>query len=479
MAFSSILYHSVNESDNDADTEGDSVSDTNMNESADDGRDTKQKQDSLNETEENPNLDKGQSSSWHAAWNLFNMVEGTGILGLPYAVKEGGLVVIFGLAILALISNYTGQILISCLYETEKESKATDDDILAQENNKKDPAEVEKSVKRKRVRATYEDVGSACFPHLGGKLVIIIQILELIFVSTLYLVLCGSLMVHTFPNTLVSIRGWIAIGALVVLPTVFLKELSHVAWLSLFSTAALLVTVTAVTAFGIKVSERWDIDSIQIGTMETCPVGIGIVLFSYAAHPLLPGIEQSLKNRSKFPFIMNISFILAAVTKIIFSVTAYLAFSNDTKEVITNNLPAGAVRTVGCFLLVINVLFSYAFPMFTVIQCITTSVVSKCCVPQSSRITPFLIILRVILVVITLLAALLIPHFALLMSFIGNLTGTCLVFVFPPLFHLKLRKSVLPWWQIILNISIILFGTAAGSVGLYSSGTALVKAYIQ
>ncbi|XP_031574488.1 vesicular inhibitory amino acid transporter-like [Actinia tenebrosa] len=475
MALSSILYHGINESDNDADTEGDSVSDSHGEESADDG--TKLKHCSLKETDED--LTKGQSSSWHAAWNLFNMVEGTGILGLPYAVKEGGLVVIFGLAILALISNYTGQILISCLYETEEEAKATDDAFSEHENNEKDQTKVEKTVTRKRVRATYEDVGSVCFPYLGGKLVITVQILELIFVSTLYLVLCGSLLVHTFPDTPVSIRGWIAIGALVVLPTVFLKELSHVAWLSLFSTLALLVTVTAVTAYGIKVSERWDIDSIKIGTMETCPVGIGIVLFSYAAHPLLPGIEQSLKNRSKFPFIMNISFLLAAVTKIIFSVTAYLAFSNKTKEVITNNLPAGAVRTVGCILLVINVLFSYAFPMFTVIQCITTSVVSKCCVPDSSRITPFLIGLRVMLVVITLLAALLIPHFALLMSFIGNLTGTCLVFVFPPLFHLKLRKSVLPWWQIILNISIILFGIAAGSVGLFSSGTALVKAYIQ
>lgn len=406
-----------------------------------------------------------KSSSCHAAWNLFNMVEGTGILGLPYAVKEGGVVVLVGLALLAIISNYTGQIIITCLYETKKE--ACDKDVNENVN------------KPRRLRKTYEDIGQACFPRFGGKIVVVVQILELMFVCTLYLVLSGTLLIHTFPSYPISERGWIAISALVVLPTVFLQHLSHVAWFSLFSSVALLITITAVTVFGIHVSERWDIESIDICNIQTFPVGIGIVLFSYAAHPLLPGIEESLKNKSKFSFIMNMTFFLAAVTKILFSMTAYLSFSAKTQEVITNNLPTGVFRTVGCVLLVVNVLFSYAFPMFTVIHCITTSVLSKCCLTDSNYCQMgFLIALRIGLVMITLFSALLIPHFALLMSFIGNFTGTFLIFVFPALFHLKLFKGELRLWQIALDVTIIIFGISAGIVGVYTSGYTLIKAYI-
>ncbi|KAK3751810.1 hypothetical protein QZH41_013280, partial [Actinostola sp. cb2023] len=316
---SSVLYHGIrNESDNDADNEGDALSESFERRSA--GEDEKAKPD-------DEASGGTSSSSCHATWNLFNMVEGAGVLGLPYAVKEGGIVVLLGLAVLAIISNYTGQILISCLYDTEKQS-----------DEKADGGTEEKTLKI-RVRGTYEEVGRACFPRFGGKVVVVVQILELVFVSTLYLVLSGSLMSHTFPNSPISERGWIAIGALVVLPTVFLKQLSHVAWLSLFSIVALLTTVTAVTGFGIRVSERWDIHTIDRCNIETFPVGIGIVLFSYAAHPLLPGIEESMENKSKFPLIMNVTFLVAAVTKILFSTTAYLSFSEKTQEVITNNLP--------------------------------------------------------------------------------------------------------------------------------------------
>lgn len=444
-----MSYQTIeNTSDNDTDIEGKASIENCINE---------QKTSSSENTQ--------KSTSCHAAWNLFNMVEGTGVLGLPYAVKQGGFVVIIGLALLAVISNYTGQILISCLYEKE-----------AKVENEKDENGKDVEI---RVRSTYEDIGRACFPRFGGKVVIVVQIVELVFVSTLYLVLSGSLLIHVFPNYSISRRGWIAISALVVLPTVFLQHLSHVAWLSLISSLALLTTLTGVTIFSIHVSEQWDIDKLDNCNIETLPVGVGIVLFSYAAHPLLPGIEESLQNRSKFSLVMNLTFFLVALTKIVFSITSYLSFSDKTQEVITNNLPGGFYRSVGCILLVINVLFSYAFPMFTVICCITTSVVTQYpTLIESNYLGPFLTFLRLILVLITLLAALLIPHFALLMSFIGNLTGTFLVFIFPPLFYMMLHKGQLPLWQMLLNVGIILFGIGAGIVGIYASGIALVKAYI-
>ncbi|EDO41339.1 predicted protein [Nematostella vectensis] len=448
--FSSLPYITCQESDNDADTE----SDNNPGVTDEEG-------------DEESDAEKGGCSLWHAFWNLVNVIEGTGVLGLPYAVREGGIIVVLGLIILAVISNYTGQILIGCLYT--KDPKQDDEEVrLVKKSKEKD--------ERKRVRLTYEDIGEVCLPGFGGKIVVATQVLELMSVSTLYLVLSGSLLVNTFPRVPITHRGWIALSTVLVLPTVFLKSLAHVAWLSLVSTVSLMATVAAVIVYGISVHDQWDIDSIVSCNVDTVPVGLGIVLFSYAAHPLLPGIENALRDKSKFPLIMNISFVFAAISKVLFAVTAYLAFSDKTKEVITNNLPPGPIRTTVCVLLVLNVLFSYAFPMFTVIHCVTNSIVSRCCVPEKANFR-FPVILRVVLVLLTMLAALLIPHFALLMAFIGSLTGACLVFIFPPVFNIILRRSAMYKLQIAADVLIIIFGVSTGIVGVVYSGKALVKAY--
>ena len=412
--------------------------------------DMESNQDETGETDEV--LDESQNTSvCEAAWNLINMIEGTGLLGLPYAVLKGGYATVVGIILVAIISNYTGHVVISCLYDVSSGS-------------------------RLRVRNTYEDIGTACWPRFGGKIVICLQLVELMSVSTLYLVLCGSLLTSAFPDVHVTEREWIAIGAVVVLPSVFLRTLSHVAWLSFTSTVAMLATVVSVIVYGALHSTEWMFETIPSWDTETVPVAMGVVIFSYAAHPLLPGLESSMEDRAQFPLMMNMSFLFATLVKIVFSLCAYLTFTTTTKEVVTNNLPLGVTHTLVSLLLVLNVLFSYAFPMFTVIQSIEDSLFSDCCTSKVHRIFSS-VSLRVFLVSLTLFSALLIPHFALLMAFIGSLTGAFLVFIFPCLFQMHLQGREMRFYHIFINCFLILVGAFLGVLGMVFSGKALAKAY--
>ena len=53
---------------------------------------------------------------------MFNPIVflGTGTLGIPYAISQGGYCAIFAMVLVAFITNYTGKLIIECLYVKQK-----------------------------------------------------------------------------------------------------------------------------------------------------------------------------------------------------------------------------------------------------------------------------------------------------------------------------------------------------------------------
>ena len=76
---------------------------------------------------------------------------------------------------------------------------------------------------------------------------------------------------------------------------------------------------------------------------------------------------------------------------------------------------------------------------------------------------------RMFLVGLTLLVAVSVPNFHLLMSFIGSITCVILVFVFPCVFHLILHHKHLSLFAKLLDVSLVFGSTSAGAAGIYAS----------
>ena len=85
---------------------------------------------------------------------------------------------------------------------------------------------------------------------------------------------------------------------------------------------------------------------------------------------------------------------------------------------------------------------------------------------------------RVGVVVVTILFAVVVPHFTILMGFIGSFTGCFLSFIWPCIFHLKLRRHTMSWMVMMYDIFIIFLGIIFGLLGMYYSGKALKKAFV-
>lgn len=151
----------------------------------------------------------GQITEWQAGWNVTNAIQGMFIVSLPYAVLHGGWWGVLVLIFCAYICCYTGKILVACLYEVDANGQWV------------------------RVRDSYVGIAQTVMGEKwGGKLVNIAQNIELLMTCILYIVLCGELMIGSFPEAGIDEASWMMISAIFLLPCAFLKDLHAVSTLS-------------------------------------------------------------------------------------------------------------------------------------------------------------------------------------------------------------------------------------------------------
>jgi vesicular inhibitory amino acid transporter len=150
-----------------------------------------------------------QITEWQAGWNVTNAIQGMFIVSLPYAVLHGGWWGVLVLIFCAYICCYTGKILVACLYEVDANGQWV------------------------RVRDSYVGIAKTVMgEQWGGKLVNIAQNIELLMTCILYIVLCGELMIGSFPEAGIDQASWMMISAILLLPCAFLKDLHAVSTLS-------------------------------------------------------------------------------------------------------------------------------------------------------------------------------------------------------------------------------------------------------
>uniref|UniRef100_A0A4W5M0J2 Vesicular inhibitory amino acid transporter n=1 Tax=Hucho hucho TaxID=62062 RepID=A0A4W5M0J2_9TELE len=408
--------------------------------------------------------DKPKITTWDAGWNVTNAIQGMFVLGLPYAILHGGYLGLFLIIFAAVVCCYTGKILIACLYEENE------DGILV------------------RVRDSYVDIANACcqprFPSLGGHIVNVAQIIELVMTCILYVVVSGNLMVNSFPNLPVSQKAWSVVATAALLPCAFLKSLKAVSKFSLLCTIAHFVINILVIAYCLSRARDWAWDKVKFYIdVKKFPISIGIIVFSYTSQIFLPSLEGNMQRPKEFHCMMDWTHIGACVLKGLFALVAYLTWADATKEVITDNLPS-TIRAVVNLFLVAKALLSYPLPFFAAVEVLEKSffqdggrAIFPDCYGPGGRIKSWGLGLRCLLVVFTLIMAIFVPHFALLMGLTGSLTGAGLCFLLPALFHLKLMWRKLLWHHVFFDVAIFVIGGICSISGFIHSVEGLIEAF--
>ncbi|XP_057524944.1 amino acid transporter AVT1I-like [Amaranthus tricolor] len=393
----------------------------------------------LNELEApniNISIKEGNTSFFQTCFNGLNSITGIGILSVPYALASGGWLSLILLFIISMAATYTGLLVKRCM-------------------------DVDPTIK------SYPDIGEHAFGNIGKILVTLVLYADLYMVITGSLILEGDNLNNLFPDLTVELIGisidgkssFIIIVALIVLPTVWLDDLSILAYISAGGVVAsfvILISVIWVGAFeGIGFETKG-----ELFKLNGLPTAVSLFMFCYTAHPVFPPLYTSMHNKQQFSTVLLICFAVCTLGYAIMAILGYLMFGPELESQITLNLPKQKMGShVAIFTTLVIPLAKYALMLKPVAMSLESWF------PTYQNKKSFKIVLRTILVATQVIVALSVPFFGYLMSLVGALLSATASLTIPCLCYLKISgtkwgvEMVLILAILLLSVLIVIFGT--------------------
>ncbi|KAL5709973.1 Amino acid transporter avt1c [Ranunculus cassubicifolius] len=367
-----------------------------------------------------------QCSYGQAVLNGINVLCGVGILSTPYAVQQGGWVGLSILFVFAVLSWYTGILLRYCL-DSEPGLE------------------------------TYPDIGQAAFGTVGRFAISIILYVELYACCVEYIILESDNLSSLFPNAHLSFRGYVLgshhlfalVVTLAVLPTVWLRDLSILSYISAGGVIASVLVVCCL--FWVGLVDKIGFESKgTILNIPTLPVAVGLYGYCYSGHAVFPNIYTSMAKPNQYPSVLLTSFAVVTILYAGVAVMGYSMFGETTSSQFTLNMPQDLVASKVA-------LWTTLIPA------------------NRMKSHMYAILIRTALVISTLIVALSIPFFGLLMALIGSLLTMLVTLILPCACFISILRGKVTRFQASLCTLIIIVGVIASIFGTISALTKIIQ----
>ncbi|KAI3730991.1 hypothetical protein L1987_62173 [Smallanthus sonchifolius] len=276
----------------------------------------------LLQNENSPQI--GQSSFGQAVVNgtWVNLLCGVALLSTPYAMKQGGWAGLSILFIFCVLSFYTG-ILLRCCLDSRPGLQ------------------------------TYPDIGEAAFGIIGRLVISIVLYVELYASCVEFIILESDNLSSLFPNAHLILGGYelssqylfAIMITLVVLPTVWLRDLSVLSYISAGGVLVTILLVIFLFWVGLVDNIGFRTESTTILNLSTLPVTIGLYGYCYAGHAVLPNIYMSMAKKSQYPLVLLVCFTICTLLYAGVAILGYMMFGESTESQFTLNLPTNLVAS--------------------------------------------------------------------------------------------------------------------------------------
>ncbi|KAJ9053527.1 hypothetical protein DSO57_1023372 [Entomophthora muscae] len=398
-------------------------------------------------------VDQRTGGTFGAYANIVCVVAGTGTLGLPYAMNQGGWVTAIMFLVVATICTFTSKLLIECLYYKEGERLEE-----------------------------FSDIGRAAFGPLGGYFVKVFQYCITLSAPCIYILLSGlnthQMVMQFTGHDAVGQRIWILISGLVVaVPVCSMKTLREATILAVFGAFATVVVVLCVVIQGGIQYGSVDYEAPVTAAVkwEGLPLALATLSFSYGGHVVYPHVEATMRNPQQWNRAMLFAVITITAMYLAVAVPGYLYYGETVQSPILDSLPPGAGSITSYILITIHVLL--AAPIYLCSFCLEQERLLKVDTQfMSSRHELGLrILLRGSITGVLTLIAIFVPFFSDLMGLVGAIASSIIVFLVPTICHYKLygfRNR--PMWHHPVTLAVVVMGLMGLVLGAISALETLI-----
>ncbi|KAE8022947.1 hypothetical protein FH972_008708 [Carpinus fangiana] len=385
----------------------------------------------------------------HAVLNMIGMLIGLGQLSTPYALENGGWASAFLLIGLGIICAYTSHLLGKCL---DKDPKSR----------------------------SYADIGQHAFGTKGKVLAITFIYMEIFMALVSYTIslhdnlstVLSGLQIKVPWAKLSTSQLLTIMAVLVALPSLWLRNLSSISFLSsggIVMSLLIFVSVACTAIFGgVKPNHR-----IPALHLHKIPTISGLYIFGFAGHIVFPDLYTAMKDPSKYTKVSVVSFTLVTALYTALAFMGATFFGAEVNPQITLSMPKHLIVTkIALWATVLTPMTKYAleFAPFAIQleHKLPDSMSSRAKMITRGSVGSCLLLLILVL-------ALSVPYFEYVLSLTGSLVSVGICITFPCVFYIKICWGQISKPAMVLNLSLIAFGSLLGVFGTISSSKLLVQ----
>ncbi|SPN98944.1 related to AVT3 - vacuolar transporter, involved in amino acid efflux from the vacuole [Cephalotrichum gorgonifer] len=388
---------------------------------------------SLRKRRRKPRGGSGNNSPTTAVLLLLKSFVGTGVLFLPRAYLNGGM--LFSNVVLlavAALSYYCFILLVSSRLEVE---------------------------------GSYGDIGGKLYGKWMRMVILASIVVSQIGFVSAYIVFTSQnlqavILAVSNCKTDISVTWLIILQMIIFLPFSLLRDIGKLGFTALIADAFILVGLAYLFYYDvITLSANGVADIVQFNKKDWT-LFIGTAIFTFEGIGLIIPIQESMRHPAKFPGVMALVMVIITTLFVTMGAVSYAAYGSKTETVVLLNLPQDNKLVNGTqFLYSIAILLSTPLQLFPAIKISENALFTK-----SGKYNPYIKwqknVFRFLLVTAcALLAWAGADNLDKFVALVGNFACIPLVYIYPPLLHYKaVARSRL--WRV-SDILLCVFGFIA------------------